>query len=416
MTCQPRTNRRAGVYIAVLGTALLVTLIGLAALAAVRVQRATATASMDLAKARLYAQSAVQLALQTMRSDGNWRNTRPAGVWIAGAPIDDGALRVEVTDPLDGNLANRSNDPVIVKGTGTKGQAQQIMQLTLAASGTPLDALSMALHTDGQLHINSNQTLTVTGAPASTNSTLRNEGTIAGSVHCLVATQLGTISGTLTMPAPAKAMPDPGLLSLYTALGTAIAPGNTLDRVVLAPGVNPWGAPNADGVYVINLSSNLTIRRSRIYGTLVINGNSRTVTIQDTMFMQPARADYPVIITDADLVLACSGANLSESAEGTNFNPAGAPYQGAADSDTSDQYPCEIQGLVHTRGELRLYQTTIVRGAIIAESNASSDAVRIDGAPQVLYTPTLTTSPPMGYTKTITMQPVPGSWTQVVNP
>jgi hypothetical protein len=181
--------------------------------------------------------------------------------------------------------------------------------------------------------------------------------------------------------------------------------------------VNPWGSPNADGVYVINLTSDLTIRRCRINGTLVINGSGRLVTIRDNVFIHPSRADYPTIITDADLLLDFVGTgNLSESTESTNFNPAGAPYQGVTDSDTSDVYPSEIQGLVHTRGRLTFQSTSLVRGVIIAESAAATDAVLVNGTPQVIYTPSLLSSPPMGYTRNIAMTPVAGTWTQVVNP
>lgn len=415
-----RTMRRGGVYIAVLGAAMLVSLIGMSALAMVRAQRLTAATAADSDAARLYAESAVELGLQLIASDTEWRKSRASGAWIASQAIEGGTLTVEGIDPVDGDLANRPTDPLVLRGTGRRGSAVQVVEVTLGASGVPIDALSMALHTAGQLRVDSGRSLLVSGAPASTNGSLRNDGTITGDVECLAATSTGTITGSLTVLAPNKAMPDSGVLTMYKNLGTVIPSASTLEKFVLGPGNNPWspGATNADGVYVLNIASNITIRRARIHGTLVISGAGRTVTIEDVIFMHPARADYPVLITDADVVLKFTGGSgtLSESGQGVNFNPPGAPYLGESDSDTADTYPSEIRGLIHVRGTVKFELPARVAGAIICESSDGSDAVRVGDHAAIVYDNQLTAAPPMGYTKSVSMAVQPGTWKRAVVP
>jgi hypothetical protein len=413
-----RPARRGGIYIAILGASMLVTVLGVAALATVAVERLSAELSADMASARCAAESGVDLVMLVIQTDSTWRTSRSNGPWMAGLAVGDATVSVEVTDPGDSNLANRPTDSVLVKATGRKGQAVHIVQVLVKASGDPIDALKMAVHTAGQLHVNSGATLSTTGAPSSTNTTLANEGTIKGSAECLAALPIGTITGSLTLLAPSKAMPAASTRTLYAGLGTPITPPpSTIDKVVLGPGVNPYGPADPDGLYVISTASDLTIRNTRLYGTLVVRCPGRKVVIDQTVLLQNYRADYPVLLIDGDLVVQLdSSAQLSEAVQGTNFNPVGAPFQGSSDIDILDSYPCQIQGLVHVTGTVTISGSAKVIGAIIAESSALSDAVAAKNAPEVVYDPKLATNPPMGYMKSVRMSIVPGSWVQLTNP
>lgn len=410
-------SRRGSVYVAILGVAMLVTLIGMAALAATRMQRVAATANIDMIKARSYAESATELAMLVTASDSTWRTDYTSGSWFANTTIGDGTYSISVVDPLDGNLSNRPTDPVTVTATGSKGQATQMVQVSLQASGPPIDALAMAIHTAGQLMISSGNSLTVSGAPASTNGALNDVGNVVGDAQCTLATNPFNVSGTLTLLAPSKAMPDSGVFAMYTALATTIAPGSMIDKQVLGPGVNPYGAANTDGVYYWNTGgSNVTLRRSRILGTLLIDCPGKTVTIDKPVLLQPSRSDYPCLIVNGSLNISYdSSTQLDEGAFGTNFNPVGAPYSGVTDADQSDTYPSELQGLVHVRETLTFSGAVTIRGCVIVESSAGANAVSVSASPSIIYTPSLYTSPPMGYMKSVTMSIVPGSWKQVVN-
>ncbi len=117
----PHRRCRGSVYIAVLGASMLVTLIGVSAVMAVRVQGREAEAARSAAAARDHARSAIELALLETRTnpdwanDGDWRPARSIGrgwltyrfepdgaglddddatVWIVGVGAEDDALRV----------------------------------------------------------------------------------------------------------------------------------------------------------------------------------------------------------------------------------------------------------------------------------------------------------------------------------
>lgn len=418
-----RIARRGSAYIAVLGAAMVLTIIGLGAVSILRAQRLTVLSEYDAAACRYYAESSVEWAVQLIAADPNWRANRTSGTWYAAQTLNDSTVKLECIDPVDGNLSNRPDDPLTVKATVTRGTARQIVQATLTATSTPMDFLAMAIHTAGYLHIASGKSLKATGAPASTNSTATVDAgaTLTGDLQCLLAVNTGTVTGTTTIIASPKALPPSGIVAMYTALGTAISSGGNFQKAVLTPTYSSLGTANTDGVYVLTTNNDITVQAIRLEGTLVISCPGHTVTVDQAVFMHNYRADYPVLIVDGNLILQYDsvGTTFSENSWSTNFNPAGAPYPfpgGATNSTQTDTYPNEIQGLVHCRGTLTLQSTARVRGAIVCESAALSNAVLVNGTNEIVYDPTLFSSPPMGYTKSVTMAISPGSWRQVVTP
>jgi hypothetical protein len=175
------------------------------------------------------------------------------------------------------------------------------------------------------------------------------------------------------------------------------------------------GGANAEGIYVLNSSSDITISASRIHGTLVINAPGRTVTINGPVHISPARPDYPSLIVNARLVLqADKSLTLSEAAQAVNFNPEGMPYAGATNATTTDSYPTELRGLVHCRDEVTLQNNTLIRGCLITESTGSNALQASDA--EVVYDASLLTTPPMGYITSELLKIKPGTWRQVVLP
>jgi hypothetical protein len=415
-----KRQRRGGIYIAVLGASMLVTLIGMTALAAMRVERLAASAATDAEQARLYAQSGIELAAAWIAADNAWRTTYTSGIWTSDlhmGPSGDGRLTLTGIDPVDGDLRNRPTDPVLLRASAVRGTARQIVEARLEARSTPLDILALSLYVPGELRIRPGVTLSAWDAPVATGATLRNDGAIAGDAECFVSISTGTISGELTIGLLPRELPDPATLQLYRSLATPINPGTLIDRRVLAPGNNPWGSPSPDGVYIITSDQNLTIRNTRIHGTLVVIAPGRTVTIDSQVLMHAARPDHPVLIVDGDLVLAFSSAGeLSEAAINANLNPASAPYEGVSNNTRTDVYPSEIRGLVHVRGTLLVTGTPRLLGAVIVESESVSNAAEIRGNLEVRHDPRLVSNPPMGYARRVEMVIRPGSWRQVVLP
>lgn len=412
-----RRVRRGSAYVTVLATAMIVTVIGLGSLFVVRAHSKALELQADAAEARNYAHSAIEVGLWYIQSGATWRSARPHGIWASNIALGSGTYTLEVTDPLDGELSNWPMDPILIKGTGRRGFARQMVQVTLDPNPQPSAVLGKAIHTAGQLRIRSGRTLRLGGAIASTNGSLHNEGTIQGSVEAASASQIGTVTGTTTIPASAKTMPASNLPDLYAARGTAISPGAAMERIVLGPGVNPYGAPDPDGLYVITSASDITIRDCRIVGTLVVLlSPGRKLTIENSVHFEPARSNYPVLLVRGQIFFkhAGDGAVLSEIEIGVNFNPTGAPYLGETDSDVDDTYPSEIVGLVHATDAIKLDSNGRVRGLIISGSSAASDAVDVSGDFEIIHDPDLFENPPIGY-GTSDMIVRPGSWVRIVD-
>jgi hypothetical protein len=410
-----RDARSGGTYLLVLATTLLASVMGMGALLVVRTQVRTEAQMEQISQTRWDVLSAIDLGRRWIASDVNWRANRSTGVWADRWAIGDGTFSLEASDPIDGNIGNRPHDPVILRATANRGNVRQLMETRLNAQPTPLPALRHALHTGGQLSIDSGHTLTA--ASASTNGSLYNLGAIVGNIEAGSSAATGVVSGSIQIGVPPKAFPASTTPEMYASLGTTICPGDRIENRVLSPNANPWGTPNPDGVYVVRASQDLTICNSRIVGTLVVICPGCTVTISSRVLMETSRADYPALIVVGKLVLSyeSGSSKLSEVATGVNFNPSGTPFEGQSDTDAIDEYPSEIRGLVHVTEKVHINAKGLIRGALLCESTASVHSVEVGEDFEIVYTPTLFTSPPQGYTQKVDMVPQSGSWRRVVD-
>ncbi|HYE62603.1 MAG TPA: hypothetical protein VD997_11465 [Phycisphaerales bacterium] len=415
---RPATQRRGAIYLAVLGVSAIVAAMGVGLMYTVRLQGRRDALVADSTQARACAEAGVEIAAQLITSNSNWR-TRTNGTWVNAMALGPGSVTVEVTDPIDSNLANDTSQGVLIKATGRAGEATHILSVNASPRGTAISSLGMALAAQGPVRIDATRIVNLNGGTLSTNGVLRNEGTIQGAARCSstdgasVAT-LGTTTG-----AAALQMPSSGIISSYITRATVINLGATatIQDVVLTPSFNSLGGGlNADGVYVINASgADLTIRSIRLMGTLIINNSGRKVIIEGPALMQPARSDFPTLLATGGIYYKSSGlASLSESTEGCNFNPVGSPYLGDADGDTTDTYPSRFEGLMHAQEMVELDNNAVISGCVLA--GASSDAVRIYGNVSITHSASLVSSPPIGYTSGGTPALVSGTWRQLVNP
>ena len=411
-----RAKRRkcsGSVYLHVLASSVLVTVIGLAALAAVRIQTRSALRAQDCAEARNCAVSAVELGLLFVTQDPNWRDNWTNGFWLSDKHLGDATFTLEGIDPQDGDLTDSEYQPLILTGTGTKGIARHKTQVTLVAVIKPLEALNSCLHAAGTVTVVSGKSIAVSGAALSTNTTLDNAGTITGDAEAGTVAQTGTITGTLTVPADPKQMPEATVVSDYVGRATVIPYTGTIDKQVLSPGSNPWGTPDPNGMYFLDTHGQaVLIRNSRIHGTLIVDTGGNTLTLDNAVLLHPYRSDCPVLIVNgnAELKFRSGTLSLSESAQATNFNPFGASYEDVWDDDMLDEYPNEIRGLIHVTGALDLQDTARVVGVIICQG-----AVTCEGFNSITHDPDLYATPPEGYTCVERMTVSPGSWKQVVD-
>lgn len=132
-----RYRRRGSSYVFFMGTAMIVTIIGLSALMAVRVQRRGAEGSNDLGAARFYAQSAIEHGFTMINQDPDWRTNLGSGFWFTNQDIHTGTYSLEATIVDDGD-GKPENDDVVLTGTGVHGPASHRTQVLLKApSGEP---------------------------------------------------------------------------------------------------------------------------------------------------------------------------------------------------------------------------------------------------------------------------------------
>ncbi len=412
-----RRSRHVGpagsIYVHVLASSLLVTIIGLGALVAVRVQMRSARLTRDYGEARACAISAVELGLLHVRQDSNWRTTWSSGAWLEDKPLGAGHFTLLGIDPQDNLLEDSESDPLVLTGIGTRGIARHKARVMLVPVIEPLEALNTCLHASGLVQVKAGKQITTVGAPVSTNGQLDNDGTIDGNAEAQSVDHTGTITGTLTVPAPSKRMPDAAVISEYISKATTVPYTGTIDKAVLTAGCNPWGPTDPNGLYVLDTGGNdLIIKNSRIQGTLIVKTGSKTLTLDGAVFCQSYRSDFPVLLVQGDTIIKCSSADmvLSESVNSTNYNPLGAAYEGSTDGDTLDQYPNEIRGLVHVQGTLRLQQTARIVGVVICDG-----AVYAEDTNTIIHDVSLYACPPDGYTYVSGMKISPHSWKQVVD-
>lgn len=412
MTIRIPHRRRASIYVLALGTALLVTVIGVSAVMTVRTRQEATSGSNDFVAARYYAQTAVEIGMYTMAVDPDWRTNLSNGVWISKSTFGDGSITLRGEDPADNDLGDDESERVVLTGSGICGPSRYHLQVTLVPPLEPLEALNTCLHAAGGISVEWTIQLNATGAPVSTNAALQNWGYVNSDVEALLIQTVRAINGTVTTGAAAKAAPNADVFDKYVALARQIPfPGN-INGVVLAKTVNPvGGGVSPDGIYYIDTGgSDIWIQTSRLECTLLINTQGATAHVANQIFARPASPEYPALVVKGNLNVGLdSGHPLREWETYRNYNPPQAPYEGLFDTDTSDEYPSEIRGLVHATGNFRCEDYSKIVGAVICEGLATCED-RLD----LEHTPSLYASPPLHYTHYGVPIVEPGSWRQAL--
>ena len=148
-----RIARRGAVYVAVLGTTLLVVSIGLGSLAVARSRMAASMQDSDGLRARELAAAGMEEALRRLAANTAWREAVGGdGIWIEDKPFLAGTLSVWLADPEDWDLADELTDPVEVGIRAEAGDAVRRLQaiVDLRPRAAVLEPRVMA---DGQIQI-----------------------------------------------------------------------------------------------------------------------------------------------------------------------------------------------------------------------------------------------------------------------
>jgi hypothetical protein len=353
--------------------------------------------------------SAVEYALALMERTTLWRTTYPHGTEVPALTknLGNGSFEVVLVDEDDGNLADQGSDPLRLYGIGRVGDAVRVHSVVIQPEHG-LDILRTAIHAETEIQVKGGDELILTGAPASTNGDLRNDEILYGDVETLTVSGGGMTTG-VTSITTRKRMPDSGVFEMYRGMATEIPYNGHLVGGVLTPGYNDWGATNEDGLYYIDtLGHDIDLQGIRIHGTLVVRAIGKKVRLKDAVFLKNYRSDYPTLLVDGEveILMKTNEYTLSEAGWSVNFNPAGAPFDGISDADLVDTYPNEVHGLIHVTGQIRLAETSRIRGAVI-----SNYRIEVDGSNHIIHDRSLYEDPLLGYADpTSPMRVVPGTW------
>jgi len=396
-------------YVAVLGTTMAVTVMGLSAIMLARVERSSVVGTADSAAARFHAQSAIEMGEHRIRQDSNWRQTYTSGVWEANRAIGTGTYTLEGIDTVDGNLSNSPSDPVVLRGTGFQGQSRYKLQVTMVAKSSALTCLQVAMHAGTDLSFSSATvqsnlvTISANHNATATSSFIYPKVQVANSWS-------GTYyqSGTPTGMSP-RTMPDATAFDYYILNGTPIVYAGlpksggktTIEKVVFSPTHNPYGLANPKGIYVIDcLLGDLRIYNTRIVGTLVIL-HPGVFSVQQAVNWEPAIANYPSLLVSGNAELASSASALSENSLSVDFNE---------DGDKLDTYPSLIKGLIYASGNLTTKTFVTIDGVLVIGGTLTAQ-----NSLTLTYESTFLDNPPPGFGGAPQMVVSPGTWKQLVD-
>lgn len=418
---QPR-RRGAALYVVVLSVAMIVSVLALASLGELHLEREAFEREQDMLIARRYAQAAIEVGMQRIAADPNWRTTYNSGVWEQNQPIGiDGRYTLAGVDPNDGDLTSPDSDPVVLTGTATRGGATQKMEVTLIPDPRGMTCLQVAVHagTDVNLHDPAGVGGNVV---VSSNNIIQAVGTVTVDPDCESVNGFsGTIQpGSTTSPVPSREMPSPSTVTDdYESSGTIISISSiplvsgvrTIEQVVISPANNPYGAglTNAQGVYVIDCQGeNLRIRNCRIVATLVLTNVGPSSQVTESVQWEAGVANYPALLVNGSMAFDFTDVPLNETV--TNFNPNGTPYEGDADSDLNDSYPSVIRALIYVSANATTTNHPVFDGVVVV-----GNSLDVYGDVDLAYQGTYLDNPPPGFAVSEKMKISVGSWRQRVD-
>ncbi|HAC91939.1 MAG TPA: hypothetical protein DCF63_15140 [Planctomycetaceae bacterium] len=192
-----------------------------------------------------------------------------------------------------------------------------------------------------------------------------------------------------------------------------------IHRRVISPLSNPFapGSNHPQGIYHIHLAADeyLTIRKSRIVGTLVVTGGLG-VYVWDNVHWEPALGNYPALICEPQLYLwfgapGAAQSTMSEITENVNLNPASTPYQGIGDSNIDDSYPVLMRGIVWAKNSIDLRYHPVVEGIIMSGGTITSQVVNSFTRTHVdvFFSDRFYNDPPWGFVERSETLPIAGS-------
>lgn len=404
-------RRRGAVYLFVLITAMIVTVLGVGGVYAAMADRAGRRSLDDAVVARRAALSAIEVAISKASNTASFRRS------VASAPVASGTLAgsaysVVASDPTDADTADSIAEPLRLVATASHGVARSKVAVKIAPRTDLLSCLDAPLSVSGPISFSGGSVVSDTAIFSNTSITANTD------VYADTAS-VGAISGTIYTGArsaaqSARAFPTPAaIFALYTQDATAInfaSTGGRIEKFLISPQSNPYGTPNPAGVYVIDCrGADLELKDLRVRGTLVLLNLGPSSKISGRVAMEPAVAGYPCLVAQGNMRIDVDPDNLREQDVNRNLNPPGDPFAGSSDSLIDDTYPSLFSGVVYISGDVEVTKTFAVEGAAVVGGRLTTN----NGALFLRYKqPSL---PPPGFQVGSPFTVDRSSWAQVVD-
>jgi hypothetical protein len=218
-----KPNRRGSVYLAVLGTGMVVSVLALSALALQRVQNRMLTSSADVRQAQLNAETAIELGLLSIKNDVNWRTNFANGTWFTDRALSEGTCTLTVIDP-DASLADDAADAIVMTGIGKAGSAEQRVVRTVDTVAEPLECLHSSVAAGAALNLNSAVLRATNSGLITANSSAASGSTVHGRVQAVTVSGSNYVGSTTQIAAADQpTMPNwSTLFDYYKQNGTEI--------------------------------------------------------------------------------------------------------------------------------------------------------------------------------------------------
>lgn len=372
MNPRPVPARRGTIYVLVLMTSVIVTLIGIIAHRMVQSQARVARIDAQRDEAAALAESAVQWGVHYVTLKSDWRTATSSGDVVRTMPLGEGQISIVIAD-ADGDLDDRETEEFTITGTGRIGDAVQTYAVDLAfGTGAAHPALDNSVTVGGTLYVNQN--VLWTGSRAVARAVRRQDG----SAYVLGIGSPATVANPVDLP-------HNSLIDIWADKGTLITRamhGGTISGATLSSVAAPFGiTPDPDGIYTIDANgSGLLIAGSIIDGTVIIrNLGGNDVRIAGTRITLGDHGG-PTLIVDgsADLELGAGGMN---------------------------------EGIVYIKGDARIDDFMSLIGTVMVTGD-----LRINTASVIISDPaTPDPVPAEGFTELEGLAIVPGSWRRIVD-
>ena len=357
----------------------------------------------DLRHAQLAADAALEWSIAKINATSNWRSAHVHNVDSSPQRLGEATLCYRLIDD-DGNLADDPLDPCDLLVTARVRDATFCWRATLAGDGGPLSCLSHAASAKSSLSPQQSALWSTDGSVASGgNISVSSAASLVADCHA-VGSLSGSIYGTTkTIAAKDLVIPSASVLEPYLSLGTDIPAAMLpklqgrlrMDKQLLSAQANTIsGQLNPAAIYVIDCQNqSVIISNSRLQCTLVLKNAGNNSCVEQSVFWEAGRPDYPALLIDGRFDFALTRDPLSEST--VNLNPPGTPYRGVADSTRSTVYPSHLRGLFYASGRVELNSSSSsndIFGLIV-----SGESIQGSGNLYIHYRGALAQNPPPGF-------------------